>query len=95
MLVPNTTLGEEGTSFDQNQKVREDFYAALTEFGMCLKLALSSRAFFEDTAFDEKTIAAYKRDLAFFTDLRIQAKQDAPGTVDFSAYEKQIRKPCR
>ncbi|MBN9310005.1 hypothetical protein [Devosia sp.] len=91
VLVPDTKLGEDGTSFDQNQKVREDFYAALTEFGMCLKLALSSRGFFEDTAFEEKTIGAYKRDLSFFTDLRIQAKQDAQETVDFSAYEKQIR----
>lgn len=91
VLVPDTMLGEDGTSYDRNQKVREDFYAALTEFGMCLKLALSSRAFFEDTAFDEKTIAGYKKDLAFFTDLRIQAKRDAGETVDFSSYEKQIR----
>lgn len=91
VLVPDTALGENGVSYDRNQKVREDFYAALTEFGMCLKLALSSRAFFEDTAFDEKTIATYKKDLAFFTELRIQAKQDAQETVDFSTYEKQIR----
>lgn len=91
VLVPDTQLGEDGVSHDQNQKVREDFYAALTEFGMCLKLALSSRAFFEDTAFSEQTIASYKKDLKFFTELRIQAKQDAQETVDFSAYEKQIR----
>lgn len=91
VLVPDTRLGEDGVSYDQNQKVREDFYAALTEFGMCLKLALSSRSFFEDTAFDERTIGTYKQDLKFFTELRIQAKQDAQETVDFSAYEKQIR----
>ncbi|MGF6172811.1 type I restriction endonuclease subunit R [Ensifer sp. 4252] len=91
VLVPDTMLSDDGASYDRNQKVREDFYAALTEFGMCLKLALSSRAFFEDTAFDEKTIATYKKDLAFFTELRIQAKQDAQETVDFSTYEKQIR----
>jgi type I restriction enzyme, R subunit len=54
---------------------------------------LSSRAFFEDTAFDEATIAAYKKDLKFFTELRIQARQDAQETVDFSAYERQIRRP--
>jgi type I restriction enzyme R subunit len=91
VLVPDTVLGETGVSYDRNQKVREDFYAALTEFGICLKLALSSRAFFEDTAFDEVTIATYKKDLKFFTELRIQAKLDAQETVDFSAYEKQIR----
>ncbi len=91
VLVPDTILGEGGVSYDRNQKVREDFYAALTEFGICLKLALSSRAFFEDTSFDEKTIATYKKDLKFFTELRVQAKLDAQETVDFSAYEKQIR----
>jgi type I restriction enzyme R subunit len=91
ILVPDTALGETGVSYDRNQKVREDFYAALTEFGICLKLALSSRAFFEDTAFDEVTIATYKKDLKFFTELRIQAKLDAQETVDFSAYEKQIK----
>lgn len=91
VLVPDTILGDGGVSYDRNQKVREDFYAALTEFGICLKLALSSRAFFEDTSFDEKTIATYKKDLKFFTELRVQAKLDAQETVDFSAYEKQIR----
>ncbi|MEQ9245407.1 MAG: HsdR family type I site-specific deoxyribonuclease, partial [Nitratireductor sp.] len=91
VLVPDTVLDDSGTSHDRNQKVREDFYAALTEFGMCVKMALSSRSFFEDTAFDERTIATYKKDLAFFTELRIQAKQDAQETVDFSAYEKQVR----
>jgi type I restriction enzyme, R subunit len=91
VLVPDTTLGEDGVSYDQNQKVREDFYAALTDFGMCLKLALSSRAFFEDGAFSETTISGYKKDLKFFVELRIQAKQDAQETVDFSSYERQIR----
>lgn len=91
VLVPDAVLNQDGTSIDRNQKVREDFYAALTEFGMCLKLALSSRAFFEDTSFSEATIAVYKKDLKFFTELRVQAKQDAQETVDFSAYEKQIR----
>ncbi|MBZ9942638.1 HsdR family type I site-specific deoxyribonuclease [Mesorhizobium sp. BR1-1-13] len=92
VLTPDSVLGESGVNYDRNQKVREDFYAALTEFGMCLKLALSSRAFFEDGSFSEATIAGYKKDLKFFTELRIQAKQDAMETVDFSAYEEQIRK---
>ncbi|MCK5592035.1 MAG: type I restriction endonuclease subunit R, partial [Candidatus Pacebacteria bacterium] len=71
--------------------IREDFYEALTEFGMCLKIALGSRSFYEDTAISEKQIAIYKEDLKFFTNLRQKAKQDAQETVDFSAYEKQIR----
>lgn len=92
VLVPKTDDVEAGHSVDANQKVREDFYDALTEFGMCLKLALSSRTFFEDGAFDEKTIQRYKRDLRFFTELRVQAKRDAQETVDFSEYENQIRR---
>ena len=92
VLVPRTYEDGAGYSIDANQKVREDFYDALTEFGMCLKLALSSRTFFEDGAFDEKTIQVYKRDLRFFTELRVQAKRDAQETVDFSEYEDQIRR---
>lgn len=92
VLVPRVAADETGHSFDQTQKVREDFYDALTEFGLCLKLALSSRTFFEDGAFDEKTIQTYKRDLRFFTELRVQAKRDANETVDFSEYEEQIRR---
>ncbi|MAM00079.1 MAG: DEAD/DEAH box helicase [Alteromonadaceae bacterium] len=92
VLVPKTADDGAGHSIDANQKVREDFYDALTEFGMCLKLALSSRTFFEDGAFDEKTIQGYKRDLRFFTELRVQAKRDAQETVDFSEYEEQIRR---
>lgn len=92
VLVPRITEDEAGHSFDQTQKVREDFYDALTEFGLCLKLALSSRTFFDDGAFDEKIIQTYKRDLRFFTELRVQAKRDANETVDFSEYEEQIRR---
>lgn len=92
VLVPFMDDDGTGHSLDHNQKVREDFYDALTEFGMCLKLALSSRTFFEDGAFAETTIQTYKRDLRFFTELRVQAKRDAQETVDFSEYEDQIRR---
>jgi type I restriction enzyme R subunit len=92
VLVPCVTEDEAGHSFDQSQKVREDFYDAVTAFGLCLKVALSSRTFFDDGAFDEKTIQKYKRDLRFFTELRVQAKRDANETIDFSEYEDQIRR---
>lgn len=90
-LTPRLIDDGTGHMIDDNQKVREDFYEALTAFGMCLKLALSSRAFFEDGAFEEAQIRTYKRDLKFFTELRAQAKRDAQETVDFSDYETQIR----
>ncbi len=92
VLVPRLADGGTGLTTDANQKVREDFYDALTAFGMCLKLALSSRAFFEDGAFSEDLIRTYKRDLKFFTEVRIQAKRDAQEVVDFSEYEAQIRR---
>jgi type I restriction enzyme R subunit len=91
VLVPKVEIDEAGESFDRHQKVRDEFYAALSEFGMCLKLALSTRSFFEDSAVGEKKIATYKSDLRWFTELRIWAKQASQETVDFTAYEKQIR----
>lgn len=92
VLSPKLEDDDAGMSFDRNQKVRDDFYAALTAFGMCLKLALSSRSFFEDGAFSEAKVGEYKQDLRDFTDLREQAKADAQETVDFSEYEAQVRK---
>ena len=87
LLVPRIEGG-----IDINQKVREDFYEALTEFGLCLKTALASHSFFEDASVSERQIGIYKKDLKFFSDLRRIARQDAQETVDFSAYEDQIGK---
>lgn len=92
LLVPHLAEGDGDASTDLNQKTREDFYEALTAFGMCLRVALGSRSFFEDGSISEQQIATYKRDLKFFTNLRKIVKQDAQETVDFSAYENQIRK---
>lgn len=92
ILVPRYMDDEAGVSTDVHQKVREDFYEALTAFGMALRTALATRSFFEDGAFSEPQIATYKRDLKFFSNLRRMAKQDAHETVDFNAYENQIRK---
>ncbi|MCB2226716.1 MAG: type I restriction endonuclease subunit R [Desulfarculaceae bacterium] len=91
VLVPKYEDDEEGNTFDANQKVRDDFYQALTEFGMCLKMALASRSFYEDGSFGENDIATYKGDLRFFTNLRKVARQDAQETIDYSEYEKHIR----
>lgn len=92
ILIPDYAEDSDGNSYDKKQKVREDFYAALTEFGLCLKVALSSHAFFEDGSFSEQTIRTYKNDLSFFTSLRKIARQDAQETVDYSSYELQIRR---
>lgn len=92
LLVPRLVEVEDGPPLDERQKLREDFYAALTEFGMALRIALATRSFFEDGAFDEATIDAYKRDLKFFSSLRRIVREDAQESVDFSVYEAQIRR---
>lgn len=92
VLMPKYVEDEQGDSVDMRQKLREDFYAALTQFGLCLQLALSSRTFFEDSNFSEQRIRTYKEDLRFFTSLRKIARQDALETVDYSVYEEQIRR---
>lgn len=92
VLIPNLEVDGNGVAIDTRQKVREDFYQALTEFGMCLKVALSSRSFFDDASISEQQIATYKKDLKFFSELRREAKKDAQETIDYSAYEEQIRR---
>ena len=92
LLVPRFEEDEDGNAYDTRQVIREDFYEALTAFGLCLKTALASRTFFEDASFREELIETYKRDLRFFTNLRKIAKQDAQETVDYSTYEEQIRR---
>jgi type I restriction enzyme R subunit len=84
--------GEAGDTYDARQKLREDFYETLTQFGLCLQTALSSRSFFEDNSFTEQDVRKYKEDLRFFTSLRKIARQDAMETVDYSVYEEQIRR---
>lgn len=92
VLMPRYAEDEEGQSYDTRQKVRDDFYAALTAFGLCLQTALSSRSFFEDHSFSERDVHTYKESLRFFTSLRTIARQDALETVDYSLYEEQIRR---
>lgn len=92
VLMPQYKEDEDGQVYDERQKVRDDFYSALTAFGLCLQTALSSRSFFEDRSFSEADVWRYKEDLRFFTSLRMIARQDALETVDYSVYEEQIRR---
>lgn len=92
VLSPRFLTDEEGNDYDERQKIRDDFYSALTEFGLCLQTSLSSRSFFEDRSFSEGLIRRYKDDLRFFSDLRKTARRDAMETVDYSVYEEQIRR---
>jgi len=92
VLMPRHVDDEDGHSHDLRQKVREDFYEALTQFGLCLQTALSSRSFYDDNSFSEAQVQGYKEDLRFFSELRGMARRDALETVDYSIYEEQIRR---
>ncbi|WP_193073312.1 type I restriction endonuclease subunit R [Pseudomonas sp. FME51] len=91
VFMPKYESGPDGEEVDTRQALREDFYEVLTEFGMCLKTALSTQSFFEDRGFTEADIRRYKTDLAWFSDLRKTVRMDAQETVDYSEYEGQIR----
>lgn len=92
VLTPRFVKDAGGMEYDERHKLRDDFYEALTAFGLCLQTALSSRSFFEDKSFSEEMIAGYKSDLRFFAELRQTARRDAMETVDYSIYEEQLRK---
>ncbi|MCH4296123.1 HsdR family type I site-specific deoxyribonuclease [Shewanella sp. 3B26] len=75
---------------DINQKKREDFYAALTAFTNCLKVALQSATYFEDKSFDDKR-DLYKQTLKSMSQLRKQVREDAEETIDYDEYADSIR----
>ncbi|WP_290434471.1 hypothetical protein, partial [Aeromonas caviae] len=60
----------DGELVDVNLKVREDFYEALTAFASCLKVALQSASFFEDSAFSEADRRHYKETVKQLSSLR-------------------------
>lgn len=92
VLIPHYQTDDAGDSYDAKQKVREDFYEALTAFSSCLEIALGSSSFYEDRSFSEEDISTYKRDVRFFSQLRQIARQDASETIDYSEYATRIKK---
>jgi len=92
VLIPHYQTDDAGDSYDAKQKVREDFYEALTAFSLCLEIALGSSSFYEDRSFSEDDIRTYKRDVRFFSQLRQIARQDAGETIDYSDYAARIKK---
>lgn len=80
----------DGQLTDTNLKNRDDFYAALTAFASCLKVALQSATYFDDKSFDSKR-KLYKNTLKTMTELRKQVREDAEETVDYDEYAENIR----
>lgn len=91
-LSPRFVSDGQGGEYDERQKLRDDFHAALTAFGTCLQTALASRGFFNDRSVSEALIAQYKADLKVLIQVRQSALRDARETVDFSEYDEQIRR---
>ncbi|MBR7890145.1 MULTISPECIES: type I restriction endonuclease subunit R [Marinomonas] len=86
----------DGHFSDANSKKRDDFYAALTAFSNCMKVALQSANYFEDKFFDGTSSAEnkrdlYKRDLKSFVELRLQVREDANETINYDEYSEDIR----
>ncbi len=69
---------------------RQEFYDALREYQKTLTVALSTEHFYDDTPADR--IKTYKDDLKFFHSLRASTQHRYAEAIDYSQYEKQIRK---
>ncbi|HAT2492435.1 TPA: type I restriction endonuclease subunit R [Aeromonas hydrophila] len=82
----------DGELVDVHLKVREDFYEALTGFASCLKVALQSASFFEDSAFSEADRRHYKETVKQLSSLRQLVQQDAGEKVDYDEYAEQVKK---
>ena len=74
----------------KDEAVRVIFYDKLASFAKCLKMALSSIQFHNET--DEMTLNRYKDDLAMFLKLRLAVVERYSDEVDYKQYEGQIQK---
>ncbi len=73
-----------------DEAIRVEFYQKFTAFAKCMKLALSSIDFENNTP--EKTKELYVRHLKFYTELRNSVVNTYSDSIDFKKYEKQLQK---
>lgn len=73
-----------------DEVLRERFYECLRDFGRSLSIALSSTRFIEQTP--DAKVEKYRKDLAFFANLRIAVRKRYAEVVDFREYEAKIQK---
>lgn len=71
-------------------EIRHQFYERLSNYSRTLSIALSSEKFLAKTG--HKKIALYKKDLLFFSKLRLSVRNRFSEVVDFSEYEPKIQK---
>jgi type I restriction enzyme R subunit len=73
-----------------DEDARKQFYDRLSGFARCLKLALGSESFWNDTPAER--VERYRRDLKYLLELRRSVAIRYAETVDFGQYEGAIRK---
>jgi type I restriction enzyme R subunit len=73
-----------------DEGLRDRFFECLRDFSKSLAMAFSSTRFMEQTP-DEK-VERYRKDLAFFMNLRAAVKRRYALTIDFKEYESKIQK---
>ena len=88
--VPNKRDLEAYSQLLRQEDIRQSFYEKLTAFAGCLKIALSSIAFYKEN--DEQKINRYKDDLTMFLRLRNAVKERYSDSIDYKKYEQQIQK---
>jgi type I restriction enzyme R subunit len=71
-------------------EIRHQFYERLAIYARTLSIALSSEKFLQKTSHEK--INMYKRDLHFFSKLRLSVRNRFAEVVDFSEYEPKIQK---
>lgn len=88
--VPNKLDNEAMEQHLAPEDRRHAFYEALSAYQNTLSVALATEHFYEETTADR--IETYKEDLKRFRSLRASVQQRFSETIDYSQYEKQIRK---
>jgi type I restriction enzyme R subunit len=73
-----------------DEAIRVEFYQKFTAFSKCLKIALSSIDFENNTP--ENTKQLYIKHLKFYTELRNSVVNTYSDSIDFKKYEKQLQK---
>jgi len=83
---------KDAEAFEQllrDEALRTLFYNKVLLFSRTLKIALSTMQFHKETS--AKLIERYKKDCAFFLNLRSSVKQRFSDSIDFTQYEKQLQ----
>ncbi len=87
--VKNKQDAEAFERFLEPEDRRQQFYEALTNFARCLKIALSTVYFYQETP--ESQVNRYKSDFRFFNNLRVSVRHRYAETIDYKDYEQKIR----